>query len=96
MLAYKCKLAFEMLASSQAATQLAAQCHLHPSTLHLSVTYRVLRRYLVLYDTKPSLMKIWVPIVWFTTATLVVLIEVRIAVGFAGEAGDLTVEEVFQ
>lgn len=37
----------------------------------------------MLYDTKPGLMKVWVPLVWFTVAVLVVLMEVGIAYGFS-------------
>lgn len=40
------------------------------------------RRYMVVYDVKPWLLKLWVPLVWFTVAILVVAIEVRILVGY--------------
>lgn len=34
------------------------------------------------YDTKPWLMKPWVIFVWFSVAILVVLMELRILLGF--------------
>jgi hypothetical protein len=40
-------------------------------------------RYIALYDTKPVLMKVWVPVVTYTVAFLVIAIEVRMAYGFA-------------
>jgi hypothetical protein len=35
------------------------------------------------YDTKPWLLKTWVPIVWFSIASLVVAVEIRLVYGFA-------------
>jgi hypothetical protein len=34
------------------------------------------------YDTKPWLMKPWVAVVWFSVAVLVVLMELRILLGY--------------
>jgi hypothetical protein len=39
-------------------------------------------RYMFVYDTKPWLMKPWVIFVWFSVAILVVLMELRILLGF--------------
>ena len=43
-------------------------------------------RYMLFYDTKPQLMKIWVPVVFGSVCILVALIEVRVAVGFGQQA----------
>lgn len=43
---------------------------------------------MIFYNTKPGLMKVWAPLVWFTAATLVVLMEAGIAYGFGRSVYD--------
>ena len=43
---------------------------------------RAVCRYMVVYDVRPWVMKLWVPLVWFMVAALVIAIEVRIFVGY--------------
>jgi hypothetical protein len=40
-------------------------------------------RYLVVYDTNPGILKVWVPMVVCSIALLVVAIEVRMTLGYA-------------